>query len=106
MIDKIQHGSYEQDSQQDSETSIEYTPDLIYLLHSLLLGLPALILTYYVLLGQYSRLAKIQTNCKLFCNGKLDELYQNALQILGHGVKRSLQISDDEREEKKVQECL
>jgi hypothetical protein len=75
--------------------------DLIYLLHSLRLALPAMLLTYDARLGSFSRLAKIKTNCKLFFDGKLDTLYRNAIKTLGHGAKRQRQITDDERDEKK-----
>ncbi len=91
-------GDFEQDSQQDLEASFESTRDLTYLLHSLRLRLPALILTYDAMLGQYSQLNKIQTICKLFCGVKLYTLYRNALQTLGHSIKRSQKISDDGRE--------
>ena len=81
--------------------SDEVRRHLIYLLHSLRLGLQALLLTYDARLGSFSRIAKIKTNCKLFFDGKLDLLYRNALKTLGHGAKRARQLTDGEREERK-----
>ena len=100
MIEKVQLGESDEDSEQQ-DAALEATRDLTCILHSFRLGLPALILAYDAKLGSYSRLAKIQTNCKLFFDGKIDILYCNALKILGNGVKRSRQLTDDERQERK-----
>ena len=100
MIDKVQLGVSDDDSQQE-DAALETKRDLVYILHSLRLALPALILAYDAKLGSYSRLAKIQTNCKLFFDGKIDILYRNALKILGNGVRRPRQLTDDERQERK-----
>jgi hypothetical protein len=50
MIDKVQLGVLDEDSQQQ-DAALETTRDLIYILHSLRLGLPALILAYDAKLG-------------------------------------------------------
>jgi hypothetical protein len=65
LIDQVPYGD---DSLQHSQ-ALDHTEcrrHLLYLLHSLRLALPALLLTYDARLGSLSRLAKIKTNCKFF----------------------------------------
>jgi hypothetical protein len=59
---------------------------LRYRLHQIRVCLPALLLPYDSRTGTLSRLAQIQTNCKLFLAGKWSVLYRDAIKILSKGA--------------------